>query len=443
MMQFSDNSEKLPRKTLAPALFAVHTICCCISFVVVLQLYGYLHLFTWSSNRIYEAALLSLPIAALAIAMIFAKFSFGYLLSFYLYTVTLGYLWLTPFSQLGYDRKFPVISAIASTAAFLAPALFLKWPIKIKPVVSIRGLHRLIAAIIVATLAIIATGIFYNFKLVGLSDIYQFRDQLKFPTPLQYAMGITLGALLPFAFACCVEMRARLLAAATLLLCVALYPVTLTKTALFAPVWLCFLLLVSTYLEARIAVIVSLLGPIAVGLVLAVLSSGGLISESLFLNYFGTINFRMIAFPSVAIDVYNDFFSRHEITHFCQISVLKHLMTCPYDEQLLLVISKNYPVGNMNASLLATEGIASVGSAWAPASALLAGLVLSVGNQTSEGLPPRFVILSSGMVAQAFLNVPLTVLMVTNGTALLFLLWYIIPRLPFAGASEAGFKARV
>ncbi|QFI75617.1 hypothetical protein [Bradyrhizobium betae] len=234
-----------------------------------------------------------------------------------------------------------------------------------------------------------------------------------------------------------------MLAATVLLLCVALYPVTLTKTALFAPVWLCFLLLVSTYLEARIAVIVSLLGPIAVGLVLAALSSAGLISESLFVNYFGNINFRMIAFPSVAIDVYNDFFSRHETTHFCQISLMKYLMACPYDEQPWLIIAKSYPVGNMNASLLATEGIASVGSALAPASALLAGLILSIGNQTSKGLPPRFVILSSGIVTQAFLNVPLSILMVTNGTALLFLLWYFIPRQPFAEASKTGFKARV
>ncbi|QFI75618.1 hypothetical protein [Bradyrhizobium betae] len=182
-MQFSDNSEKLPLKTIAPALLAVHAICCCISFVIVLQLYGYLHLFTWSSSRIYEAALLSLAIAPFAIAMIFAKFSFGYLLSFYLYTVALGYFWLTPFSQLDYDHRFPVISVIASTAAFLAPMLFLKWPIKTKPASSIRSLRWLIAAIIVAALAIIATGFLYNFKLIWLSDIYQFRDELKFPPP--------------------------------------------------------------------------------------------------------------------------------------------------------------------------------------------------------------------------------------------------------------------
>ena len=35
----------------------------------------------------------------------------------------------------------------------------------------------------------------------------------------------------------------------------------------------------------------------------------------------------MIAIPSVAMDVYNDFFSKHELTHFCQIWLLKPVMT--------------------------------------------------------------------------------------------------------------------
>lgn len=432
-MQPSDHLKTSP--AAAPfilALLAVHTLVCCISLAMVLQLYGYLHLFTWNVPRIGEAALLAVPIAAVASMMAFARFSFGYLLSFYFYTLALGYICLIPFSELAYDHKLPAISAIASAVAFMVPTLFLKWPIKLRHTIPVKNLRRLVAAIAGATLAIIATGVFYNFRLVGLADIYQFRDELRFPVLLQYAMGIALGALLPFAFACCVEMRARLVAVAMLLLFVALYPVTLTKAALFGPAWLCFLWFISTHLEARVAVIVSLLGPIALGMVLATLSEHGPLSQSVYLNYFGTINFRMVAYPSIALDVYNDFFSRHEPTHFCQISVIKLLGVCPDSEQLGLVIAKNYPVGNLNASLLATEGIASVGSALAPASALLAGLILSIGNHVSEGLPPRFIILSSGMVTQNFLNVPLTVLMITNGAAILLLLWYVMPRLPLA-----------
>lgn len=405
---------------------------------MVLQLYGYLKLFTWNASHIGEAALLALPVAALASMMAFARFSFGYLLSFYLSTMTLGYVCLIPFSDLPYDHTLPAISATISAAAFLVPTLFLKWPIRPIHTISVKNLRRLVAAIAAASLAIVVIGVFFNFKLVGLADIYEFRDELRFPLALQYAMGVALGALLPFAFACCIEMRARLGAMAILLLLVAFYPVTLAKTALFAPAWLCFLWFISSRLEARVAVIVSLLGPIALGIAVAILSEHGPVPRSLYLNYFGTINFRMVAYPSVALDVYNDFFSRHELTYFCQISVIKRLGICPDSEQLALMIAKNYPVGNLNASLLATEGIASVGSTLAPVTALLAGLILSIGNQVSEGLPPRFVILSSGMVMQTFLNVPLSIMMVTNGAAILFLLWYVMPRLSFAGLQKGS-----
>ncbi|MDD1561792.1 hypothetical protein DAB18_31360 [Bradyrhizobium sp. WBAH41] len=413
------------------AFLAAHTLVCGISLAMVLQLYGYLRLFTWSASHIGEAVLLALPVAALACMMAFARFSFGYLLSFYLFTITLGYVFLIPFSELPYDHTLPAISAIASAAAFLVPTLFLKLPINPIQTISVKGLRRLIVAIAATSLAIVAIGAFFNFKLVGLADIYEFRDELRFPIALQYAIGMALGALLPFAFACCIEMRARLAAMAILLLLVAFYPVTLTKTALFAPAWLCFLWLIATRLEPRFAVIVSLLGPVALGIGMTMLSEHGLVPRSLYLNYFGTINFRMIAFPSIAIDVYNDFFSRHELTQFCQMSWMKRMVGCPYNEQLSLVIARNYPVGNMNASLLATEGIASVGSALAPASVFLGGLILSIGNRVSEGLPPRFVILSSGIVTQTFLNVPLSVLMITNGAVVLFLLWYVMPRPPF------------
>jgi hypothetical protein len=432
-MQFSDCFKTSSRTPLLLVLLAVHALVCGISLAMVLQLYGYLHLFTWNASHIAEAALLALPAAALASTLAFARFNYGYLLSFYLLTMTLGYVCLIPFSNLPYDHTLPAISAIVSAAAFLVPALFLKWPIKPVHTISVRGLRRLIAAIAAASLVIVVTGFFFNFKLVGLADIYGYRDELEFPVALQYAMGMALGSLLPFAFACCIELRARLAAMAILLLLVAFYPVTLTKTALFAPVWLCFLWFISNRLEARVAVIVSLLGPIALGIAVAVLSEHGPVPRSLYLNYFGTINFRMVAYPSVALDVYNDFFSRHELTYFCQISVIKRLGICPDSEQLALIIAKNYPVGNLNASLLATEGIASVGTILAPVSALLAGVILSIGNQVSDGLPPRFVILSTGIVMQTFLNVPLSIMMVTNGTALLFLLWYVMPRPQLAG----------
>ena len=106
------------------------------------------------------------------------------------------------------------------------------------------------------------------------------------------------------------------------------------------------------------------------------------------------------------MDVYNDFFSSHPLTWFCQISFLKPLMSCPYQEQLSLVMEKTYRLGNINASLFATEGIASVGLYFAPLVALACGFVIALGNRVSAGLPPRFVLISAALLPQTFLNVP-------------------------------------
>jgi hypothetical protein len=86
----------------------------------------------------------------------------------------------------------------------------------------------------------------------------------------------------------------------------------------------------------------------------------------------------------------------------------------------------------LNASLFATEGVASVGPYLAPLTALASGFILALGNRASAGLPQRFVLISSGTLPHVLLNTPLTVAMVTHGTALLFLLWYVVPRNIFA-----------
>jgi hypothetical protein len=119
------------------------------------------------------------------------------------------------------------------------------------------------------------------------------------------------------------------------------------------------------------------------------------------------------------------------LTHFCQISFLNKLLACPDSEPLFVIMERTYGLGFFNASLLATEGVASVGPTFAPVAALACGLVISIGNCCSDGLPPRLVLLSSAMLAQYLLNVPLTTAMLTHGAGLLFLLWYLTPRTVF------------
>jgi hypothetical protein len=115
--------------------------------------------------------------------------------------------------------------------------------------------------------------------------------------------------------------------------------------------------------------------------------------------------------------------------------VLKQLMTCPYADQLSIIMDRAYHVGNMNASMFATEGIASVGPALAPISMFVCGLVIALANRLSSGLPPRFILVSGAIIPQVLLNVPLTVTLLTHGAALLFLLWYVTPRGMFEKAA--------
>jgi hypothetical protein len=94
-------------------------------------------------------------------------------------------------------------------------------------------------------------------------------------------------------------------------------------------------------------------------------------------------------------------------------------------------MENTYNLGYFNASLLATEGTASVGPLFAPISVFACGLVFALGNRLSAGLPPRFILISAAILAQVFLSVPLTTALLTHGAAVMFLLWYVTPRAMF------------
>jgi len=412
-------------------LLCLHVVTCCLSLIYVAESYAYLQIFAFDKTRLYASALNVAPFAIASVLFTFGRFSFGYILGFYFYTMILGYLWLVEFLKSHYDHTLATVSAFASALAFLLPALFITSPIKQRFILSERALDNLLLFVLILAATIVAVGAFYNFRLVGIAEIYNFRDQLEFPAFLRYAIGVTSNALLPFAFACFVARGNQWRAAAVLLLLLLFYPVTLTKLVLFAPFWLLFLMLLSRFFEAGTSVVLSLFLPVSAGVILMFLFKSEALSIDQVRDYFGTINFRMIALPSIAIDLYSDFFSKHDHTYFCQISFLKPFVDCPYSDPLSIVMAKAYRFGNLNASLFATEGIASVGPILAPFVVLACGLVISLGNRLSSGLPPRFILLSGGILPQVFLNVPLTTTVLTNGAAILFLLWYVTPRAMF------------
>lgn len=93
------------------------------------------------------------------------------------------------------------------------------------------------------------------------------------------------------------------------------------------------------------AVLLSLMLPIAAGVLLFnFMGSAGLVGLVAG-EYNFVVNFRMLAVPALALDLYNEFFSQHELTHFCQIGVLKPLVDCPYQEQLGGVMLHYFPAG--------------------------------------------------------------------------------------------------
>jgi hypothetical protein len=423
-----------PYVRLGPALLIYfHIIVCCVSLIYVAEFYAPLHIVMFDGARVYGAALNVAFFALASILFTSNPFSFGYVLGFYFYTMILGYLWLVEFSRFQYDHALATVSAFVSALAFLMPALIITSPIKQRFVLSTRAFDNLLSFILILAAIIVAVGALYNFRLVGVAEIYNFRNELEFPLWLAYAMGATSNALLPFAFACFVARGNLWQAAVVVLLLLLFYPITLTKLTLFAPVWLLFLALLSSFFNARTSVVLSLFLPISAGVILTLLVKSGSLSFEQIRYYFGFVNFRMIAVPSSALDFYNDFFSTHDITYFCQVSFSKAFLECPYSDPLSIVMERAYHLGNFNASLFATEGIASVGLIIAPLAVLVCGLVISLGNRLSAGLPSRFLLLSGGILPQTFLNVPLTTTLLTYGAAILFLLWYVTPRAMFEG----------
>ena len=425
-MNFALRTIEFARREIRPnlalsILLCLYTILCCASLIKVADYQDYM---LYDPARFYSAAAVVAMFSLLSLLFVLARFSFGYFVGFYLYTMVLGFLWLEQFSKFQYNFTLAGASAISSALLFLLPVLLIGTPVKQVFSLSRRTFESVPDLILVLAMATIAGASAYGFRLVSLGHIYDFRSQLNFPSWLGYLIGVVSNALLPFAFACYFTLNYRWRAFAVLLLMALFYPITLSKFAFFAPIWILTLLIFSRFFEPRISVVLSLFLPMAVGFILIVWSPLGEVAKF----YYGTVNIRMVATPSGAMDVYNDFFSSHPLTYFCQISFLKPLMACAYSEQISVVMEKQYARGAFNASLFATEGIASVGLLFAPLAALACGFVIALGNRASAGLPTRFVLISGALLPQAFLNVPLTTVMLTHGAAILFLLWYITPR---------------
>lgn len=390
----------------------------CVSLALVAQRYEAFY-FYFDLSAASSAVLAVLIACAAAPLFAFSRFSFGWGAGFYLYTTAVGYVWLSYFSPLHYDHDLARVSIMASVVAFLLPAMLITGPWLPKLFLPARAHNRLLLGILAISGLTVGFCSTYGFHIVGLQDIHSFRSELNYPTWLNYLINICITTLLPYAFASYIQKRNLILAAGALIIGLLFYPVTFSKTALAAPVWIVFLAIFSRWFSARSSTILSLLVPMILGFLSYYLTERPVA--------FGVINFRMLAIPASAIDLYSQFFAQNPLTGFCQISFLKSVMGCPYFDQLSVVMQDAYHLGNYNASLLATEGIASVGPVGAPITALACGIIVAFGNLCSGLLPSRFVLISSSVLVQAVLNVPFSTTILTHGAIILFALWYLTP----------------
>jgi hypothetical protein len=363
-----------------------------------------------------------------------ADFSFGWFAGISFYTMMVGFFWLTFFGNEAYNHTLARWSAVASLFLFLLPLLFQTAPSPKRLHLSAKAMDRFILALLCVAAGVLALSASYGVAFVGLVQSEELRSAFARPAILNYLIGSLLGAALPFAFAYLAIQRRYALACIPILLIWAFYPVVLNKSVVFGGVWLPFLLVLFRLFGAKRAALLSVLLPMLPGMIgyelvdFGVFANNGLFAQvSTFV--FGNANVRLFAFPSIAMNQYSDFFATHPLTHFCQIGIIRTMYGCPYPFQLGAAMSEAYHMGSLNGSLFATEGIASVGPLWAPLSALVCGLIVSLGNSASARLPAPLIATSAGLaVQQALLNVPLSASLLTNGVLVLFVLWAVTPR---------------
>ena len=84
----------------------------------------------YDAERLPYALVAITAFSIVSLLFIFARFSFGYIIGFSLFTMLLGFIWLNSFSKFNYDHRLAGLSAAASAVLFLLPALLINAPVK-------------------------------------------------------------------------------------------------------------------------------------------------------------------------------------------------------------------------------------------------------------------------------------------------------------------------
>ena len=358
---------------------------------------------------------LSIALALLPLPMlVIAPFSFGWLASLYAY-ITVAYFTLYT-SSLSYDHTAAHVVMTAALLTFMYPALFIRTEKGFA--ISDEAMERILLAFVLIAFAVLGADAAYGLRFLGFMESMQARGEITRPALLNYLSDMLTCAVLPFALAWSMDRGRLYLTIVAGLVLMAFFPMLLSKVVLFGPIWVLLTYALYRVVEPKLATVISLAVPLLATALLYRLSPSSWVP-------FFIVDVRMIATPAIAIDRYLGFFADHPLTYFCQINVVRHLVGCPYAEQLGVIMKGVYNEGNFNASLFATEGIASVGLALTPLATAACGFVIAAGNIASSRLSPALIAASSGVFLNVLMNVPLSVAMVSNGGALLFVLYFL------------------
>src|ERR1700716_1718141 len=155
-------------------LILFYVVICCLSSIYVTQLFAAYRM-AYDPAKLFNAGLAVAASTPVLLLFTFARFSFGYFVGFYFFSMLVGYLWLSFFSDYTYDRRTALLSAVASAVVFLLPALFISSPIKQIGTMSLRTFDRLLTLIFLLCLVTVAAGASYNFRIVNPGDASDLR----------------------------------------------------------------------------------------------------------------------------------------------------------------------------------------------------------------------------------------------------------------------------
>src|ERR1700755_1657219 len=98
-------SRQLTPERLGIALLILcYIVICCLSSIYVTELFDMFRM-RYDPARLVSAGVAVAAFAPVLLLFLFARFSFGYFVGFYFFSMFAGYLWLNFFSDYAYDRR--------------------------------------------------------------------------------------------------------------------------------------------------------------------------------------------------------------------------------------------------------------------------------------------------------------------------------------------------